>query len=330
MPERGIIDFDPRADIKLKVGGKGAGSVVFGACSRALSRASPVFERMLYGNFIEARSRQAEGDEWIVELPEDKAEPFIVFLQIAHCRFNKVEKKLRLDLLYDLTVLTNYYDCTRLLEPWMGAWMSGMEDEMRKSSLNMAKALWISWEFGRKENFSRIARRMLMDSEGGMAIDDAIFLDLKMPPDIIERITAIRTQTIQALLDVCHDMVDNLLVVDEKPRWCRYAEWMGPHRCESMILGSLTFCLARAGLWPLPTPEDVPDSIVGLHRKMTGLIIHDIGEIPGTKPAVDHRGCNPGPYLLNEVEAIFKDIPSPITKFHLDQMDRQAKRLTQA
>lgn len=117
--------------------------------------------------------------------------------------------------------------------------------------------------------------------------------------------------------------MENLLVVDEKPRWCRHAEWMGPHRCESMILGSLTFCLSRAGLWPLPEAEDVMDRIVGLHRKMTGLVIHDIGRIEG----VDHAPCNPGPYLLGEVERIFMEIHSPVTKFHLEKMDEQMKKL---
>lgn len=130
--------------------------------------------------------------------------------------------------------------------------------------------------------------------------------------------------TIQALLDVIRKLVDGLLVVDEKPRWCRHAEWMGPHRCESMILGSITFCLSRAGLWPILEAEDVMDSIVGLHRKMKGLVVHDIGKIDG----IDHAPCNPGHFLMSEVERVFIDIQNPVTNFHLQELDKQLERLT--
>ena len=121
-------------------------------------------------------------------------------------------------------------------------------------------------------------------------------------------------------------MVENLIVVDERPRWCRHAQWMGPHRCESMILGSLTFCLARAGLWPLPEAESVNLSILGLYRKLTRLIIHDIGEVK-EKPPTDHRECNPGAFLLEQVKKVIDEIPSPLTEFHIAQMEKQAERV---
>ncbi|EWG35781.1 hypothetical protein FVEG_14561 [Fusarium verticillioides 7600] len=114
----------------------------------------------------------------------------------------------------------------------------------------MAKSLWIAWEFGLKDPFCRLARRMLMESDGS---EDR---HLKMQPDIIgkfptnitstitnsvlERISPNRFTTIQALLDIIRKLINDLLVVDEKPRWCRHAEWMGPHRCESMIFNVLS------------------------------------------------------------------------------------------
>ncbi|KAI1061226.1 hypothetical protein LB506_011569 [Fusarium annulatum] len=205
-----------------------------------------------------------------------------------------------------------------MLEPWVGRWMSLVEDDANASKVSMSKSLWIAWELGRKDSFCRIARRMLMESDGS---EDP---QLKMQPDILERISANRLTTIQALLDIIKKLINDLLVVDEKPRWCRHAEWMGPHRCESMILGSITFCLARGGLWPLPQAEDVMDSIVGLRRKMTQLVIHDIGKVDG----LDHTHCNPMQFVLGEVERVFIDIRNPVTKDDLEAMDKQKKRLT--
>ncbi|KAH6950941.1 hypothetical protein DER45DRAFT_579134 [Fusarium avenaceum] len=309
-----VMEIDPRGDIKLCVGE--TDPVTFTVCSRALARTSPVFERMLYGNFLEAK--KPDHGEWTVTLPEDNATAMSLFLRISHGQFDHIPRTISIDDLYDLTVLSNYYDATRMLEPWVGRWMSSMEDNKKRTKESMAKCLGIAWEFGFQDSFAGTTRRMLMESDGS---DDP---DLQMVPDIVERISAIRINTIQALLDVINRLVQDLCVVDEKPRWCRHAEWMGPHRCESMILGSLTFCLLRAGLWPLPKAEAVMDSIVGLRRKMTGLVIHDIGRSEG----VDHAPCNPGQFLLNEIERVLVEIHNPVTKVHLETMDKQRKRLT--
>lgn len=138
-----------------------------------------------------------------------------------------------------------------------------------------------------------------------------------------------RSQTLHALLDIFREMADHLVVVNERPRWCRHATWMGPHRCESMILGSMTFCLTRAGLWPLPEPRKMEYSIVGLYRKLTNLIIHDIGPEVSEKPLVDHKECNPGPYLLQQVKAVMDQIPKPVDETHINHLDEQAARLQQ-
>lgn len=74
----------------------------------------------------------------------------------------------------------------------------------------------------------------------------------------------------------------------------------------------------------MPKAEDVSDSIVGLHRKLKGLVIHDVGKVDG----LDHATCNPGLNLLSEVERIYTEIPSPVTNFQAEKMDEQMKRLT--
>ncbi|KAK7423851.1 hypothetical protein QQZ08_008895 [Neonectria magnoliae] len=326
----GPVEFDPHGDVKLQVGPEDSSPVLFTACSRTLARVSPVFERMLFGNFAESKQNITSGKkEWIVKLPADKPVPLAVFMYISHGHLHRVPKRLSINELYDLTALTNYYDSTRILGPWIHSWMETVEDDAGESQTSMAQALWISWELGRRDLFMRVAHKMLMEAEGPIGSGNPLFQDLSMPPGVIERIDATRLDTIQALLDVFHDMVENLIVVDEKPRWCHYAEWMGPHRCESMILGSMTFCLARAGLWPLPEPEDVECSILGLYRKMTSLIIHDIGKA-AEKPLVDHHECNPGLFLLNEVKSIINGVASPVTDIHCKLMDEQVHQLSQS
>ncbi|KAI0135902.1 hypothetical protein F4814DRAFT_444706 [Daldinia grandis] len=320
-----LTEFDRRGDVKLRTGQDlDSATVVFTVCSRSLARASPVFDRMLYGDFSEGRSNQAkDADDWIVNLPEDKPAAVAVLLSIVHARFDQIPKTLSVDELYDLTVLTHYYDATRTLGPWSNKWMAAVEKLERESAELMPKILWISWELGWKNTFSASARRMVLECEAAMFSTDTD--QVQYPPDIIERISAIRVQTLRALLGIFGEMIENLAVVDEKPRWCRHAVWMGPHRCESMILGSITFCLIRAGLWPLPDADEVEESVMTIYSKMTNLIIHDIGAADNSR--VDHHKCNPGPFLLDRVQTVMGEIANPVTTFHSEYMEKQILKL---
>ncbi|KAI1660622.1 hypothetical protein F4813DRAFT_299466 [Daldinia decipiens] len=319
-----LTEFDRRGDVKLRIGhDHDSKAVVFTVCSRSLARASPVFDRMLYGSFSEGWSNQAkDAEDWIVNLPEDKPAAMAVLLSVTHAHFEQIPKTPSVDELYDLTVLSHFYDVTRTLGPWSNKWMATVEKLERESRELMPKVLWISWEMGWKNNFSALSRRMVLECEA--AIFSTSTDQIQYPPDIIERISKIRVQTIRALLDIFGEMIENLAVVDEKPRWCRHAVWMGPHKCESMILGSIIFCLIRAGLWPLPDADEVEESVIAIYSKMTNIIIHDIGAADNSQ--VDHNECNPGPFLFDRVQAVMGEIPNPVTTLHSEYMEKQVRK----
>lgn len=195
--------IDRHGDLRLKVGSpQQAGDtlcqrVEFLVCSRALARASPVFDRMLYGAFAEASHNQTSSEGWTVELKEDKPAAMEVFLNIAHANFARVPHVLSVDGLYDVAVLTHYYDATRLLAPWVGSWMASIVEMTRDANVIMPKMLWISWEFGRKEDFIAVARRMLMEAKTPWAMepdseDDAV----QTPPHIVGKTSPLDMKTL--------------------------------------------------------------------------------------------------------------------------------------
>ncbi|KAF5486115.1 hypothetical protein CGCF413_v014157 [Colletotrichum fructicola] len=330
-----LTELDPRGDVVFVVGSAAAEDTParsFRACSRTMARVSPVFDRMLNGKFTEAKpAASGSGDaaaDWVVQLRDDKPDAFALFASIAHAQYRCVPRSLTIDKFYDLTVLTHYYDATPMLTPWLQGWISGIGEvpDVGSEGLLMPKLLWISWELGHKQLFESTARRMVMECQGSMIGEDAGLEELSMPPDIIERINAIRSQTIQSIMDVFRDLYEKLVTVDEGPRWCLHASYMGPHRCESMILGSMTFCLTRAGLWPIPETSDVDDSVVMLYSTLMNLVIHDIGR-PGEKGGVDHSECNPRAFLMGQIKDILAEVPSPVTDAHKKHLDRQIQKL---
>ncbi|RYO75804.1 hypothetical protein DL766_000185 [Monosporascus sp. MC13-8B] len=101
------IELDQRGDLKLRVGLPGdATSNPFLVCPRALARISPVFDRMLYGSFAEAKP--ADSKDWIADLIADDPAPLAIFLRTAHCRFKEVPGTLTIDGLCALTTPTHY------------------------------------------------------------------------------------------------------------------------------------------------------------------------------------------------------------------------------
>ncbi|KAI1397247.1 hypothetical protein F4819DRAFT_490701 [Hypoxylon fuscum] len=320
-----LIEFDRHGDLKLRVGPpNGTASNSFLVCSRALARISPVFDRMLYGSFSEAKP--ADSEDWVVELPEDDPASLAILIRIAHGRFSEVPKVLPIDRLYTLTTLTHYYDATEALVPWIDTWLASVDDILRDSNMLMPKLLWITWEFGRKSLFRITARRILTEAPASLLESYSPSKGLQMPPDIIERIIDIRVHTIRAFLEVFRDLVAKLLVVDENPRWCRHASYMGHHRCESMILGSMTFCLVKAGLWPLPEATEVEESSVDLYTKLMNLVIHDIGR-PSPKSPEDHSECNPTEYLMGQMKRIINEVADPVTDAHWRHLEIQERKL---
>ncbi|OAA55656.1 hypothetical protein ISF_07761 [Cordyceps fumosorosea ARSEF 2679] len=345
------VTIDPRGDIRLQVGRDDVDHAdnessswqhaEFLVCSRALARASPIFDRMLYGPYAEAAHASPD---WSVALPEDKPAPMQVLLQIAHARFSRVPPVLSVDNLHDLAVLTNYYDATALLAPWIGGWMAELAEISHDANVIQSKLLWIAWEFGLRDDFGSVAHRMLTEEPPQPAADASpaaadqvqaphiIGNDNPPPPYFLtqssESISSIRLRAIQQLLDIVADVVSRLTGTDDHaPRWCRHAARVDHRQCELMILGSLSFCLARAGIWPLPTAAaHVRLSLGELHRVLTNLVIHDIGAEPGD-PRLDHETCNPAPLLMQRVRHVMLSIPSPVTEFHVSHLERRARKL---
>ena len=163
-----LITFDCDGDLILEVGeiicehkGDAAGGTLvytrvartFQVCSRTLCRASPVFKRMFSGGFAESQTRE-NGRQWAVELPDDDHEALAVFCHIIHGNFEKVPSSaedIDLNLLYQITVLSDKYDLVRWLRPWASQWRIFLIDGYCKWSMSdekIEKGLWIAWELG--------------------------------------------------------------------------------------------------------------------------------------------------------------------------------------
>lgn len=184
-----VVEIDPRGDIRLRLLATPPSTTptTYLACSRSVSRASPVFDRMLHGSFAESKTSAANvnAEEWVVDLSHGQPHATRLLLDITHGRFEDVPRDLSVEELYDVTVLTNYYDATKSLIPWAEGWMGAVDDATRGAGALDPKVLWIAWELGRRDTFETVSRRMLMESVGAGFVESGAVKDVQTPPDII-------------------------------------------------------------------------------------------------------------------------------------------------
>lgn len=193
-PALPTIKIDPRGDLTLRVGADRLDESkpepkCFLVCSRTIARVSPVFDRMIYGSFAEAGP--ADGKEWTVDLPEDKSSALQLFAIISHGFLHRVPHALSILELFDLTVLTHYYDATRILVPWVRPWMEALHDPSAATDETAPKMLWISWELGHRQMFEATVRRITMEGSGSMFAEGSALQQLQMPSDVIGMFIAI-------------------------------------------------------------------------------------------------------------------------------------------
>jgi hypothetical protein len=137
------------------------------------------------GQFSEAQAGRSEP----IPLPEDDLESLSTILYIARLRFDKVPSQLEFHQLLSIAVLTDKYQATHIVRPWLPAWIKHLEHLVGQDGYE--EWLWIAWEFGLADFFERVANRLVLES-GTNANEQCLTtsgkpLDQNMPPDVIGR-----------------------------------------------------------------------------------------------------------------------------------------------
>lgn len=185
------VTIDPDGDLRLRVGEQSCMShctstsskssredsvhsrhraTEFLVDSKALSRASPVLSKMLFGGFLESQKPDpSSGERWLVCLPDDDIKAMSILLHIMHCRFDKPLRLVgskALKRLYRIAVATDKYDCVRLVQPWTKSWLPTAADRASQecSCQDLHLISWIAWEFGSQSVFEEAFKKLVWNA----------------------------------------------------------------------------------------------------------------------------------------------------------------------
>ncbi|KAH9883407.1 hypothetical protein F4778DRAFT_799032 [Xylariomycetidae sp. FL2044] len=241
-------------------------SKTFRVCSRSLSRASHFFKGLLHGNFAE--SSPADGAKWRVCLPDDNPEAMTMILYMVHSQFELILDEITLKELYEITVITDKYDLTHILRPWINEWYRKWHGMQCLSHIGTPdtwkRHLWIAWVIGDKIQFIELVKKIAYNSNfNGVLVYEmepskAPLLEDVPEPDLDGLIETTRLSMLQALMRPAIDLFDT-------PKAVCGRLTCGNKLCGSLILGSAILALEECEFQrddAVPTTyEDTPKSL---------------------------------------------------------------------
>ncbi|KAF4813313.1 hypothetical protein CGCTS75_v013776 [Colletotrichum tropicale] len=321
-PEDGIDDGlgrddddDDAASVKSELSDTSKNGQRFVVCSRALSRASRAFCKMLYGHFAEADSSRSKA----VNL-NDAIEPMFLALSIIHGRFDVVPARLTVEELFDLLVITNKYQMTGIARPWLHKWVPYLK--AIPCSPHKDLLAWIAWELGAEQMFAHVARAIAREcrvNEAGEVLDtDGEPMRLNVYLDaagILDDIARARKDAVSSLFSPLQLYIQEIL----DGRGCADGEMVSKAKCNNTVLGSVMMACKTAGIDPAPlisgTDPVYLGSVSELHDQLQRMVVENL----------DGHYCNP--IALAQSLAIgimsIEEMPSPVTGIQREHMKKQ-------
>lgn len=152
--------------------------------SKVLSLASPVFAALFSPHFREGCSL-LRGDRPSIKLEDDGATPMKIILGILHYQYYAVPSQMDTELIAQIAIHCDKYDCSRALEPWTTRWLS--HARAKSGPTEMGLLLLAAYKFEVFTPFAELSAKCIADLEPNLSSWDAC-TELQLLPTCLEGI----------------------------------------------------------------------------------------------------------------------------------------------
>jgi hypothetical protein len=151
----------------------------------AMALASPVWKKFIFPPFPQRSMKdtaEPKGSKIVVEpveeldFAEDPAEALLILLNITHFRFTGIPTTIPLNILSEIAILCDKYDCVHLAKPWLPQWLANENSEWKSTDPTPTtlafgappappreKWLFIAWVFGREQVLKDLASLLVRE-----------------------------------------------------------------------------------------------------------------------------------------------------------------------
>lgn len=104
-------------------------------------------------------------------MPEDDATAMLLILRICHVQFSQIPDTPGHELIYQLAVLCDKYDCAQVVRPWLKQWMLPFNYGRMPYTKG---SLLICWTFGKQTVLEEIMLQLVRSAEEVKQFGDEI------------------------------------------------------------------------------------------------------------------------------------------------------------
>ncbi|KAF2811893.1 uncharacterized protein BDZ99DRAFT_282566 [Mytilinidion resinicola] len=237
-PETIEVVLDKRGDVIFELGGIGQPLTRLRVSSKVLTLASPVFDAMFNHGFAEGQNLSSASPR-VVFLREDHSESMTILCQICHIRNQDVPKTLTVDLLAELTILCDKYDCVSAIQPWSVLWARELLPRTREPGSE--KLLFIAYRLELPMIFFQLTETLVKDRESKVNFEIACAGQDSLPTRIVDDIEENRAERRQRLVNAIINGITPILKGSKATS----------HHCVRELVSEYFFSLAKVDLWPL-------------------------------------------------------------------------------
>ena len=217
---------------------------------------------------------------------ECNVEPMLILMNIIHGRVRSVPRSISLEMLVQIAVIVDYYDCHEVVELFADCWIRELSHSLPEEyGRDLLLWLAVSWIFSQKALFKAMTEVAVRKSKGpvqtlGLPIPSRIvgMLIVRQDEECLTELTnSVETidQQRQELLDRMIHGLHNLLLYSYDRTKCSF-------ECSSMLLGALTRQMHTHGLLnPKPAKPFLGHSVDGITSTVRSFVSPKWGE-PGS------------------------------------------------
>jgi hypothetical protein len=136
-------------------------STHFIVCSRDFARVCEPWNAMV--KCRTTTGAHANAGQLTITLENDDLYALELVLRIAHLQFDRIPISVSLRQLLALSFLTDKYQATRIVRPWLPRWLE--EEWWNLSIMNKIDHIYIAWEYGLVECFKEHTSILVQDTE---------------------------------------------------------------------------------------------------------------------------------------------------------------------
>ncbi|KAK8040062.1 hypothetical protein PG993_008473 [Apiospora rasikravindrae] len=321
--------------------------------SHTMARASEKWKEL-----VKAMQKHSSSSKHPITNLRGNSTAYDLIFFVMHCRFADIPTKLDQPTFYELLKITEEYQVTYLLQPWVVKWVKDHQEppcvvppqyDRVYFIPDLHERLWIAWVLGAKLMFRDIImfiiRKMSIDECSTVLIDGADLSKNCEIPGLLDYLKKQYHDKTQALRGVFENAMENKdyrfyganesherKVVyhcecgqhDLDGQFCRLCTIPSHHRdrCNIMILGSITYGyrqkMATIGNQTKQTISELYESLVDI----------EILNNPDERKTIfskTHDFCNPASYIARQLDKVISSIAEVLGADLEQHLDRQAK-----